>query len=223
MEIIMNRIYLLLTGPVMWACFIVFIFGIIYQVSRLYSLAKKREATMFSYISLQYSLRSIIHWVTPFASHNMRRQPVKTVLGFLFHICLILTPVFLPAHIMLIDEAFDISYLGLPWMLPDVMAVLVIIGTLFFMARRILKPEVRYVTTVSDYLLLFAVAAPFFTGLWLVYHLPGYDYVFILHILSGQVMLVIIPFTRLSHIFLGLFSRAYTGSEFGGVRFARDW
>lgn len=219
----MNRIYLLLTGPVMWASFIIFIFGIIYQFCRLYSLAKKREAAMFSYISLKYSLRSIIHWVTPFASHNMRRHPVKTIAGFAFHICLILTPIFLPAHIMLIDEKFNINYVALPGTLPDIMAVIVIIGSLFFMVRRFLKPEVRYLTSVSDYLLLLAVAAPFFTGMWLVYQLPGYDYVFILHILSGQIMLVIIPFTRLSHMFLGLLSRAYTGSEFGGVRFARDW
>lgn len=43
------------------------------------------------------------------------------------------------------------------------------------------------------------------------------------HDLSGEIMLVAIPFTRLSHMIFSVFTRAYMGSEFGGVRHARDW
>jgi nitrate reductase gamma subunit len=45
----------------------------------------------------------------------------------------------------------------------------------------------------------------------------------ILHIISGEVMLVAIPFTRLSHMLFAPLTRAYMGSEFGGVRHAKDW
>ena len=45
----------------------------------------------------------------------------------------------------------------------------------------------------------------------------------ILHILSGEIMLAAIPFTRLAHMLWFFFSRAYMGSEFGAVRNARDW
>ena len=45
----------------------------------------------------------------------------------------------------------------------------------------------------------------------------------ILHIVSGEIMLVAIPFTRLSHMLFSPFTRAYMGSEFGGIRHARDW
>jgi nitrate reductase gamma subunit len=45
----------------------------------------------------------------------------------------------------------------------------------------------------------------------------------ILHILTGEILLVAIPFTRLSHMFFFFFTRAYMGSEFGSVRNARDW
>jgi nitrate reductase gamma subunit len=50
-----------------------------------------------------------------------------------------------------------------------------------------------------------------------------YDIMFILHILSGEILLAAIPFTRLSHMIYAPFTRAYMGSEFGGVRHARDW
>jgi hypothetical protein len=44
-----------------------------------------------------------------------------------------------------------------------------------------------------------------------------------LHVLAGDIMLAAIPFTRLSHMILSPFTRAYMGSEFGAVRHARDW
>ena len=178
---------------------------------------------MFSYISLKYGFRSILHWIIPFASTNMRKQRAMTVVGFAFHMSLLLAPVFLMAHIVLLNEAFNISYWALPKILADIMAVIVIAGCVFFLVRRIVRPEVRFVTSLSDYILLLIVALPFITGLWSVYQFPGYSYALLIHIFSGQVMLMAIPFTRFIHMVFGAFSRAYTGSEFGGVRFARDW
>jgi len=85
------------------------------------------------------------------------------------------------------------------------------------------SPEVQNVTFLSDYVLLAVVALPFLTG-FLAYHQLGpYRPMLILHILTGEIMLVAIPFTRLSHMFFFFFTRAYMGSEFGNVRNARDW
>ena len=43
------------------------------------------------------------------------------------------------------------------------------------------------------------------------------------HIVSGEIMLMAIPFTRLSHMIFSPFTRAYMGSEFGAVRHVKDW
>jgi nitrate reductase gamma subunit len=67
------------------------------------------------------------------------------------------------------------------------------------------------------------VAAPFITGFLVYYQWFGYQTLLILHILSGEIMLVAIPFTRLSHMLFAPLTRAYMGSEFGGVRHAKDW
>jgi len=103
------------------------------------------------------------------------------------------------------------------------MSLTVIGACIFFLCRRVLLPHVLYVTTFSDYLLLAIVAAPFVTGFAAYHQMPGYQWILILHIVSGQVTLMAIPFTRLSHMLLGIFTRSYMGSEFGGVRHARDW
>jgi nitrate reductase gamma subunit len=146
-----------------------------------------------------------------------------TVVTFLFHFCLILTPLFLMAHVVLWDYYHGISYGTLPDRVADVLTTIVILACLFFAGRRIFLPQVRYVTTFKDWLILALVVLPFVTG-FLAYHQIGdYKFMIILHILSGEIWLAAIPFTRLSHMVMAPFTRGYIGSEFGAVRKARDW
>jgi hypothetical protein len=71
--------------------------------------------------------------------------------------------------------------------------------------------------------LIAIVAAPFITGFWTYHQWYGYETAGILHMLSGELMLLCLPFTRLFHMALWPFTRAYAGSEFGAVRCSRDW
>jgi nitrate reductase gamma subunit len=94
---------------------------------------------------------------------------------------------------------------------------------MFFFLRRILAPEVRFVTFTSDYLILAIAFVPFLTG-FLAYHqlLLPYKIMVILHMISGAAMLIAIPFTRLGHMFYFFLTRAYLGSE-TGFRRGTDW
>ncbi len=219
----MHSIYLFVSGPLAWVAFILFIGGSLYRLVNLIALVYRKEKFIFSYMSLKYSLRSILHWSMPFATENMRNHPVLTIVTFVFHICLILAPLFMLAHVTLIDEAWSVSWWPLPESWTELMTLLVIGGCVFFLVRRLVSKEVQYVTSTSDYVILFIVSAPFITG-FLAYH-QWFDYqtMLILHILFGEIMLVAIPFTRLSHMLFAPLTRAYMGSEFGSVRHARDW
>ena len=219
----MHDIYNFLSGPMVWISFIIFIGGSLYKLIHLFILANKKEKFIFSYMSWRYGLRSIFHWLIPFATENWKRNPFLTIVTFTFHICLIFVPIFLLSHIILLDESWDISWWSLPESLADVLTVLVICGCIFFLVRRIKFPEVRYVTSASDYILLAIVAAPFVTGFFAYHQWFGYKVFTLLHILAGEIMLIAIPFTRLSHMLFSPFTRAYMGSEFGGVRHAKDW
>lgn len=219
----MDSLYNFVSGPLVWLAFIIFIGGCLYRLITLIILVHKKEKFIYSYMSWKYSLRSIVHWSTPFATENMRRHPAVTIVAYVFHICLILTPIFLLAHVTLVDESWDLSWWTLPDALAVVMTVIVIGACVFFLVRRLVNPEVQYVTSASDYILLAIVAAPFITGFLVYYQWFGYQTLMILHILSGEIMLVTIPFTRLSHMLFAPLTRAYMGSEFGGVRHAKDW
>ena len=219
----MHDIYAYVSGPLAWVAFIIFIGGSLYRLGTLLVLTHRKEKFIYSYLSLKYGLRSIVHWMAPFATTNMRKHPVFTIVTFAFHICLLVSPLFLLAHIVLVEEAWGLSW----WALPDgaaiVMAAVVIASCLFFLVRRRIRPEVKYVTTLSDYILLAIVATPFITGVIAYYQWFNLEWFSILHILSGEIMLVAIPFTRLSHMLFAPLTRAYMGSEFGSVRHVRDW
>jgi len=131
--------------------------------------------------------------------------------------------VFLLAHIVLWDEAWNVSWWALPDSLAVGMSLAVLGGCLFFFIRRRVLPEVAYVTSASDYVILALVAAPFVTGLIVYFQWFDVRVFTLLHILSGEAMLVAVPFIRIRHMLYAPGTRAYLGSEFGGVRHARDW
>jgi len=219
----MHSIYQFVSGPLVWVAFIVFIVGCLFRLIRMIWMTYQKEQFVFSYMSLKYSLRSIIHWITPFGAVNMRKHPVMTIVTFTFHICLFIAPIFLLSHIILVDESWSLSWAALPDPVADILAIIVIAACLYFLVRRMISPEVKFVTSASDYGILMIVALPFVTGFYAYHQAPGYSIALILHILSGEIMLMAIPFTRLSHMIFSVFTRSYMGSEFGGVRHARDW
>ncbi|OIO04629.1 MAG: nitrate reductase [Desulfovibrionaceae bacterium CG1_02_65_16] len=219
----MNAAYQFVTGPLAWAAWGIFLLGSAYRLISMYQLAKAKDPTAIAYMSWHFSLRSIINWLIPFNALGWRKSPAMTIATFAFHACLFLTPIFLVAHVLLWDQAFGVSYATIPDGAADIMTLVVIAACLYFAGRRLVQPEVRYITTPQDWLALIIVLAPFLTG-FLAYHQAiDYDAMIILHVVAGEIMLAAIPFTRLSHMVFAVFTRAYMGSEFGGVRHARDW
>jgi nitrate reductase gamma subunit len=219
----MREIYNFVSGPLAWLAFILFFGGCLYRLVRLFMLVKEKEPFIFTYMSWKYSLRSIFRWIIPFGTVNWRRHPVLTVVTFVFHISLLVAPIFLLAHVILVDEALNLSWWTIPDAWADVLTVVVIIGCVFFLVRRLTQPEVKFVTSASDFVILAVVAAPFVTGFIAYHQWIDYPVMMVLHVVAGEVLLVAMPFTRLSHMLLSPFTRAYMGSEFGKVRHARDW
>jgi hypothetical protein len=65
--------------------------------------------------------------------------------------------------------------------------------------------------------------APFLSGFLAHHQLGPYESFMILHIIFGEILLIIIPFSKLGHMILFFFARAFIGFEMGGRRGARSW
>lgn len=215
--------YEIVRGPLVWIAFAAFFGGAIYQVVTMTVLARKKEKSLFPMLDAKFSARSLVHWLVPYANRNTRLRPFFTAISFAFHICLLITPLFVMGHAVLWQESWGISWWSLPPGIADAMTLIVIFGGGFFMLRRIAAPEVRNVTFWSDYAIVLLVIAPFLTGFLAHKQLLPYDVMIVLHIVTGCLWLIAIPFTRLAHMIWFFLSRSYMGSEFGAVRNSRDW
>jgi nitrate reductase gamma subunit len=167
--------------------------------------------------------KSILHWIIPFGSRNWRLRWPITITTFVFHIGLVFTPIFLLSHNVLWYESWGISWWSLPEGIADIITVLVMISCIVFFFRRIFAPEVKFVTSADDLLILAISFLPFLTG-FLAYHqwLLPHKTMVILHMLFGQIMLIAIPFTRLAHMFYFFMTRAFMGSQAAGWG-GKDW
>ena len=209
-------------GPMVWLGFAVFFGGLIYRIIAVVRQGRE-DKVVHPYLSFKFGMRSMIRWLIPYSTVNMRLRPVFTVVSFLFHICLLITPLLVLGHVMSFKESWGISWWHLPENLATVMTFIVVIGGIIFGLRRIADPTVRYVSTYRDFLILAVVLAPYITGLMAVFQVFDYQAVITAHILSGVLWLIVIPFTRLVHMLFFPFTRAYMGSEFGFVRNSKDW
>jgi nitrate reductase gamma subunit len=217
-------LYDLASGPLAWIAFAVFVVGSLYMLSKLAELAKKKDGYVYAYWSWPHVLRSLFHWFLPFGARNWRLNPVMTVATFLFHFAMIILPFLILGHISLFEESFGIMLWNpLPDVAVDALAWGALASCLFFLARRLVRPEVRFVTSGEDFVLLALAAAPFVTGI-MAYRAWGDPTLMLaLHMLCGEALLCAIPFPRLGHAILAIFVRGHTASEFGAVRHIKDW
>ena len=219
----MYEFYQILTGPGLWAAFIIFVGGLILRLAYLSALSREKDKVFYNHMSLSWGLRSVLHWLVPLGSASMRNQPVFALVFYVFHLCLLGVPLFLSAHNILLDEAFGFSLWSMPDKWADALTLILIGMVVFLFARRLIRPEVRILTGLWDYTLLVLASLPFLTG-FAVYHQWGtYETMLILHILSGEILLIVIPFSKLGHVILFFFTRVFIGFEMGGRRKARAW
>ena len=219
----MNALYNFVTGPMVWIAFGVFILGSLVDLVRFFYLSKTRDPEILRFYSLKYGLRSILFWLIPFKARSWRKSPFLTSVTFVFHVCVLLVPIFLSAHVILLDFSWDITYWTLPNPLADILTLLVIACLIVLLARRLLRNNLRYLSSFQDWLTPILVLLPFITGFLAYHQFFYYQPLLILHVITGEILLMSIPFTRLNHILYAPFLRAYIGSEFGGIRKARDW
>jgi nitrate reductase gamma subunit len=214
--------YEFISGPLVWIAFIGLFGGLAYRFVTVARSAHK-ERVVYPTLSVRYGARSLLHWVIPFGGRKMRLHPLYTLISFGFHACLLLTPLFVAGHVLLFQQSWGIRWWTLPEAVADWMTLFVIFACLFFIIRRLVRPEVRNVSDASDFLLAALILAPFLTGYVAHQQWLPYNTMIVVHGLSGALCLLLIPWTRLVHLLWFTFTRAFMGSEFGAVRHARDW
>lgn len=207
-------------GPLLWIAFLVFIIGTPIRIAQYLFVARTKDKPFYTYFRWKYILATLSRWLLPL-NVTVKKNPVFMICVYLFHICLLVVPVWLAGHISLWEESrFGWSWSSLPDQWADWMTLLFLAISIYFILRRGLSPDLRIITTFADYLLILVTALPFATGYFLTHGTldsVGFlgDNMRLFHVLSAELLLILIPLSRLSHSVFFFFSRAATSVEFG--------
>ncbi|MBW2063608.1 MAG: nitrate reductase [Deltaproteobacteria bacterium] len=213
-------LYTLAEGPLLWISFLVFILGSIIRIAVFLGLSLRRDRVLYEHFKWKYLFLTFCKWILPL-NRDVLKNPVFVPLAYIFHICLIVVPIWLAGHITLWEESrFEWSWTPIPDTLADWMTIILLLIGLFLLLRRIFSPSIRSLSTPSDYLLLIVTLLPFLSGYFLTHGTLDNitflgDNMQLIHMLSAELMLILIPFTKLSHFILFFFSRGSTAIEFG--------
>lgn len=209
----MDDLYGFVSGPAVWAAFIICVGGLILRLTYLYGLSRERGRGLCSHMELKRALRSIADRLAAPWSASLRAQPVVAAAVCLFHVLLLAVPLFLCAHNTLWHEAFGYSLPSLSDSTADYMTIAFAVSALFLLLRRIVGRQARTPTQPWGGFLLVLSAAPFVTGFLARHQVGPYMPMLILHMLSAELLMISIPFSKPGGAVLSFLSRALFGFE----------
>lgn len=148
-------------------------------------------------------------WVVP-VGHLIPGTKLFSTVSYLFHVGVLVVPLFLADHIVLWEGQFGIDLPQIGYGLADFLTLFTVGCIFVLLAFRVFFSRLRSMSRRSDYALLIVVLIPFATGFIAMhprYNLFPWDVIMLVHILSAELLFVLIPFTKLAHIVLFFFDR----------------
>lgn len=189
----------------------IFLLGVLWRLFEIYTLGRKKDLAAPRHAAGASGLHTVFRRSLP-PPGMLKRSPVSYIGGYIFHIGLAVI-VFLGApHILLITNLTGLSWSALPVQFIDLVTVVTMATMVVMLVDRINKPVKRFLSTFEDWLSWAVTFLPVLTGWMAVQHLLlPYTLMLALHILSVEILLVVLPFTKLFHVFTLFGSRWYNG------------
>ena len=196
-------------GPLFALTFLIMILGLArLVVIQLYSLITGKGRRLMNAPWRKIG-REALGWVIP-VRHLIPGTKFFSVISYLFHIGIIIVPLFLADHIVLWEKFLGVNLPSIGYFLADFLTLFTIACILFLLGFRVISRRHRAMSMPMDYILLLLVFLPFSTGFFALHPAINpfpWDVVMLIHLLSAELLFVIIPFTKLAHIVLFAFDR----------------
>jgi len=196
-------------GPLFALTFLIMLIGLIrLVVTQVYSINAGR-GRMLKNAPWKKIIGEAASWIVPIR-HLIPGTKIFSVVSFLCHIGIIVVPLFLADHIILWEGFLNINLPQISYGLADFLTLFTIVCLLVLMGFRIFSARLRSMSNKTDYILLVMMLLPFTSG-YLALH-PNinpfpWNATMLTHLLSAELLFVIIPFTKLAHVVLFFFDR----------------
>jgi nitrate reductase gamma subunit len=191
-------------GPAFIFSFGFMILGLVRHLSlTLWEIARVWQRAGDKSLPLRQVAIATLKWLLP--AGRIAQQPLFSLTSILFHIAILLVPVFLAGHIALWLRGAGVSWPAIPTTAADVLTVAAVITAVALVVQRIAAQSTRALSRFQDYALPLIIAIPFASG-FMVMHPAfnpfSYESVLFIHVMSANLVMVLIPITKLTHAVL---------------------
>jgi nitrate reductase gamma subunit len=148
-------------------------------------------------------LIATLKWLVPLGKLGDRLLYSLTSLAF--HVAILVVPIFLAGHVALWVRGLGVGWPAIPNSVADVLTIVAVVTAVLLVIQRTTSGATRALSRLQDYAMPLIIAVPFVTG-FLVMH-PGlnpfsYEATLLVHVMSANLVFVLIPITKLSHMVL---------------------
>jgi nitrate reductase gamma subunit len=193
----------------------IFVLGTVWRLIEIYSLGRKKDLSAPRYAPGASGWHTVFRRSIP-PEGFVKRSPVTYIGGYVFHIGLALIVFLFAPHIKLVEGLTGLSWPGLPSQVIGLVTVVTLAAMVAVLVDRLKQPVKRYLSTLEDWFTWAVTFLPVLTGWLAVQHLLfPYTTMLALHILSVEVLLAVLPFTKLFHSFTVFGSRWFNGTVNG--------
>ena len=157
--------------------------------------------------------RRTLRWMFPI-KHAFTNRPFYGLLSILFHIGLLLVPLFLYAHVELWRSSLGFGWWTLPKIVADVLTITTILTALGLLIGRLTSPASRFISRMQDYLWPLLIMLPFLSGFICANVAIGastYQLLMLTHIVAAELIFILMPFTKIAHCVLQPLSQLISG------------
>ena len=186
-------------GPLLWIVFVLFAAGLVLRTVFFVLSIIRRRRPLDRHSAFNARPFLVLRLLLPF--HNaILKKPLYSPLRYVFHLCLFVVPIWLAGHVSLWEESrFEWYWTPLPGNWADTMTLIVLAACAYFLVRRIFLGITRKSVAIRDYLFIILTALPFLTGYFYTHgsldHISFFEtYMWYLHVLSAEAMLLMIVF-----------------------------
>ena len=192
-------------GPVFKFAFVLMVLGLLrHLIMQVAGIAEALYRAGDKKIPWKVVFNTTLNWLFPLKKLNNNR-PVYSVLSVTFHVGLILTPVFLLSHIDLWKRGLGIYWPSIPHVVADALTLLTIAAAVGLLIGRLGNKDSRRISRAQDILLPPLLIVPFVTGFLAMHPAVNpidYNVVMFIHVMSANLIFILIPFTKLGHMIL---------------------
>jgi len=147
--------------------------------------------------------QSTLEWLLPV--RKMAQNTLFSLTSIVFHIAILIVPVFLAGHIALWYRSLGLSWPAIPNALADVLTIVAVTAAVALVLQRLSAKTTRSLSRFQDYVLPLVIALPFISGFLAMhpdYNPFQYSSVLFVHVMSANLLMILMPLTKLTHVLL---------------------